>query len=186
MRKSLLIALAMVAALTLLAGAGCSKKRSGSMPPGASGADGAVVKDHDWRAGGAGGLDESGLTDEQRRARQREQFTADLSQRINFDFNSNDLNQEAKGILQKKAEILKSQTNITVVIEGHCDDRGTEEYNLALGERRARAAYEFLVLLGVAPERLSIVSFGEEKPLDPGQNEAAWAANRRDEFRPSF
>jgi len=72
---------------------------------------------------------------------------------------------------------------LRLVIEGHCDERGTEEYNLALGERRARAAYEFLILLGVESNRMQIVSYGEEFPADPGHNETAWAKNRRDEFK---
>ncbi len=105
---------------------------------------------------------------------------------IHFDFDSFEIKQEYRPLLQSKAEILKKFDNVTMVIEGYCDDRGTEEYNLALGERRARAAYEFLILLGVAPERLSIVSFGEEDPIDPGQNETAWAQNRRAQFRLTY
>ena len=73
-----------------------------------------------------------------------------------------------------------------MVIEGHCDERGTEEYNLALGERRARSAYEFLILLGVDSERLEIISYGEERPLNPADNETAWAENRRAEFNVYF
>ena len=69
-----------------------------------------------------------------------------------------------------------------VVIEGHCDERGTEEYNIALGERRANSAKKYLINLGVNPSQLSTISFGEEKPADPGHNEEAWAKNRRDEF----
>ena len=69
-----------------------------------------------------------------------------------------------------------------VTIEGHCDERGTAEYNLALGERRAKAAQEYLVFLGVGAQRLSTISYGEEKPVDPGNNEAAWAKNRRAHF----
>ena len=79
--------------------------------------------------------------------------------------------------------MLKQYTDLTMVVEGYCDERGTVEYNLALGERRARAAYDYLVILGVAPDRLSIVSFGEENPLESGQSEQAWAKNRRDQFR---
>lgn len=102
---------------------------------------------------------------------------------IHFAFDSYELTPEARDKLQKKAELLKKYTELELVIEGYCDERGTEEYNLALGERRARAAYEFLILLGVDSERMQIVSYGEEYPIDPGHNEAAWAKNRRDEFR---
>ena len=103
--------------------------------------------------------------------------------KIYFDFDSFELKQEARAILQEKAELLKKYKNLRLVIEGHCDERGTEEYNLALGERRARAAYEFLILLGVESNRMQIVSYGEEFPADPGHNETAWAKNRMDEFK---
>ncbi len=106
-----------------------------------------------------------------------------LHQRIHFAFDSYELSPKARAILKKKAEVLLKYPNIKMVIEGHCDERGTEEYNLALGERRARAAYEYLILLGIDADRLSIVSYGEERPLDPRHNEEAWAKNRRDEFR---
>ncbi|WP_027174673.1 MAG: peptidoglycan-associated lipoprotein Pal [Desulfovibrio aminophilus] len=171
--------------LALGAASGCSKKRASSMPPGATGSD-AAVRDHDWASGKGSGYGEDGLTEEQRLARQREKAMSELGQRIQFGFDSYELNQEARGILQQKADVMKSTSGVRLVIEGHCDDRGTEEYNLALGERRARAAYEFLVLLGVSPERLSIVSFGEERPLVKGENETAWAQNRRDEFRAAY
>ncbi|MDK2957759.1 MAG: peptidoglycan-associated lipoprotein [Desulfovibrionales bacterium] len=121
-------------------------------------------------------------------ARQRE-FEAsliELGTMVHFDFDKSELKPSARDILQRKADILKQYPDVTMVIEGYCDDRGTQEYNLALGERRARASYEFLVLLGVAPERLSIVSYGEENPIDPAQNETAWALNRRDQFRISY
>ena len=103
--------------------------------------------------------------------------------KIYFDFDSFELKPEARALLQEKAELLKKYKNLRLVIEGHCDERGTEEYNLALGERRARAAYEFLILLGVESNRMQIVSYGEEFPADPGHNETAWAKNRRDEFK---
>lgn len=185
-RVSVLFGLA-VLLLALGITAGCSKKHASSMPPGATSSEGAQVRDHDWANGGAGsGYGEGSLTEEQRLAKQREQAMSDLSQRIQFAFDSYELSQDARGILQHKAQVMKSTSGVSMVIEGHCDDRGTEEYNLALGERRARAAYEFLVLLGVAPDRLSIVSFGEERPLVKGENETAWAQNRRDEFRPNY
>ena len=102
---------------------------------------------------------------------------------IHFAFDSYELSPEARETLKQKAEVLKNNPGFDLIIEGHCDERGTEEYNLALGERRARAAYEYLILLGISPDRLSIISFGEEKPLDPGHTEEAWAKNRRAQFR---
>ena len=103
--------------------------------------------------------------------------------RVYFDFDKFDLKPDARNVLKAKAALLKKYPKVRILIEGHCDDRGTEEYNLALGERRARAAYEFLVLLGVRASQLEMVSYGEEYPADPANNETAWAKNRRDEFK---
>jgi peptidoglycan-associated lipoprotein len=110
-------------------------------------------------------------------------FDALTVNKIYFDFDKFDLKDESKEVLKAKAEILKKYGDWKMLVEGHCDERGTEEYNLALGERRARAAYEYLVVLGVPSSRLKIVSFGEEKPAVEGSGEAAWAKNRRDEFK---
>ncbi len=98
---------------------------------------------------------------------------------IYFDFDKYGISQEAQAALQYNGEILKRSPNISVVAEGHCDERGTAEYNLALGERRAGSVVEFLTSMGVAPNRMSTVSFGSELPADPAHNEAAWAKNRR-------
>lgn len=103
--------------------------------------------------------------------------------KIFFDFDKYDLKPASKDVLKAKAAVLKKYGSWKMLIAGHCDERGTEEYNLALGERRARAAYEFLVVLGVPSSRLKIVSFGEEKPAVAGSNETAWAKNRRCEFK---
>ncbi|WP_320169479.1 peptidoglycan-associated lipoprotein Pal [Maridesulfovibrio sp.] len=118
--------------------------------------------------------------------KQFDDAVVELGNMIHFDFDSFEIKPEYRPLLQSKAEILKKYDKVTMVIEGYCDERGTEEYNLALGERRARAAYEFLILLGVAPERLSIVSYGEEDPVDPAHNETAWAKNRRAQFRLAY
>lgn len=99
-----------------------------------------------------------------------------------FAYDSAVLQPAAREVLQRNAAWLQANPQAAITIEGHCDERGTEEYNLALGERRARAAYEHLVILGVDPQRMSIVSFGEERPIDPAHNETAWAKNRRAEF----
>ena len=105
--------------------------------------------------------------------------------KIFFEFDKYEIKQESKQILTKNAGLLKQFPQIKVKIEGHCDERGTEEYNLALGERRARAAYEFLVLMGIDSSKLQIISYGEEYPAVQGSNEAAWSKNRRDEFKAS-
>ncbi|WP_051564142.1 peptidoglycan-associated lipoprotein Pal [Desulfovermiculus halophilus] len=114
---------------------------------------------------------------------QKEQAVQELTKRIHFAFDSYELRVDARQTLKKKAEILDRHSDIDLTIEGHCDSRGTDEYNLALGERRARAAYEFMVLLGIDPDRMNIISYGEERPLDPRNTEEAWAKNRRCEFR---
>jgi peptidoglycan-associated lipoprotein len=102
---------------------------------------------------------------------------------VYFDFDKSTLRQDARDVLSKNAEtILKSFAGAKVQIEGHCDERGSAEYNLALGENRAKSAQKYLTTLGVKPENLSIISYGKEKPAVNGSNEAAWAKNRRDEF----
>jgi peptidoglycan-associated lipoprotein len=101
---------------------------------------------------------------------------------IYFDFDSSELTVEAQTLLQSKAAYLKEKGGINVVIEGHCDERGTTEYNLALGERRAKAAMDFLVDIGVSASRLNIISYGEEQPADAGHNKDAWERNRRGHF----
>ncbi len=104
-------------------------------------------------------------------------------QRIYFDFDQFTLSDEARRILTENAKYLKTMDNVQVVIEGHCDERGSDEYNLALGESRALAAKSYLVSLGISPNRLSVISYGEEKPLVIASNEQAWAQNRRAEFK---
>ncbi|CAG0972475.1 peptidoglycan-associated lipoprotein Pal [Geobacter sp.] len=104
-------------------------------------------------------------------------------ERIFFDFDSFVLSQDARDVLSRNAEyLLKKQPTARVLLEGHCDERGSDEYNLALGEKRAKAARDYLVTLGVAGNRLSVISYGEEKPLEQGNSEEAWAKNRRAEF----
>lgn len=100
-----------------------------------------------------------------------------------FDFDKYDLRPDARDILATDADWLKLSPGVQVQIEGHCDERGTEEYNLALGERRANAVKNYLVSLGVDEERLFTISYGEEMPADPGHNVEAWAKNRRAQFK---
>jgi peptidoglycan-associated lipoprotein len=101
---------------------------------------------------------------------------------VHFDLDSAALGDEARATLEKHALWLQGHRDVKVTVEGHCDERGTVDYNLALGEQRARAAREYLVSLGVSAARLRVVSYGKERPLDPGNNEAAWARNRRAHF----
>ncbi len=101
---------------------------------------------------------------------------------IYFGFDQYALTEEARATLKKHADWLRANRGYAMRIEGHCDERGTNEYNLALGQRRADATKKYLVGLGADARRLSTVSYGEEKPLDPGHDEAAWAKNRRAQF----
>jgi peptidoglycan-associated lipoprotein len=102
--------------------------------------------------------------------------------RIHFEFDKYDLTPEARDIMAENARQLADRPEAVIKIEGHCDERGTEEYNLALGEKRAKTAKDYLVNYGIDESMISIVSFGESRPIDPGQNEEAWAKNRRADF----
>ena len=105
-----------------------------------------------------------------------------MQEDINFEFDKSTLTPNAQDNLMKKAEWMRENPDATVTIEGHADERGTNEYNLALGERRAESAKNFLVDLGIAPSRMTTISYGEERPIDPRSNEEAWAKNRRGHF----
>ena len=102
-----------------------------------------------------------------------------VGDRVFFDYDKSDIKAEGRQVLQRQADWLKKFSNVTVTVEGHCDERGTREYNLALGERRANAVKKMLVALGVAANRVSTISYGKERPAVPGSTEAAWAQNRR-------
>lgn len=102
---------------------------------------------------------------------------------IYFDFDKSELKPEALAVLREKGEWLRNNPAFSIRIEGHCDERGTNEYNLALGERRANSAWKFLNALGISGSRLTTISYGEERPAEPGHNEDAWSKNRRDEFK---
>lgn len=134
------------------------------------------------------GKEAPGETDAERQARLREleraQSLADQARmfetdNIYFDFDKSELRPEAKVILKRKSDFLRVTSSSSVRIEGHCDERGSNEYNLALGERRANAIERYLNALGISGDRLSTISYGEEKPADPGHKESAWAKNRR-------
>lgn len=116
---------------------------------------------------------------EQRMASAKSMFE---NEDIYFEFDSIRLTPDAQEILTKKAQWLRANSAVKVTIEGHCDNRGTNEYNLALGEGRAQSAKAFLVDLGIESSRLNTISYGEERPIDSIQNEAAWAKNRRTHF----
>lgn len=173
--KKLSVLVLIVLAFSLAMAGGCSKKVS-STPAGTSAAG---------TSDGTGGLTPEQLEAQRLAELQRQAIDKIGADRIYFAFDKSDLSDQSRQILAEKAELLKAHPALTLLIEGHCDERGTNEYNMALGERRARAAYEYLVLLGIEAGRLTIISYGEEYPAVPGSNEEAWAKNRRDEFKAS-
>ena len=155
LRNGLLLALALI----LLAGFGCANKKTDDLTPGG---------------------DDDGLA---MNAEERQAATNISNGIVYFEYDSFSLTGESKSTLTQKASVMKQFPQLRVTIEGHCDERGTEEYNLALGERRARAAYEFLLNLGVSASQMEMVSFGKLHPAVSGSGESAWSKNRRDEFK---
>jgi peptidoglycan-associated lipoprotein len=112
----------------------------------------------------------------------KEPVPAASLQTVYFDFDSYVLSAEARDTLKKNAEWIMQNPAAKVQVQGNCDERGSAEYNLALGENRAKAALKYLQTLGIPSDRLSYISYGKEKPVDPGHDDAAWAKNRRDDF----
>ena len=102
-----------------------------------------------------------------------------VGDRIYFAFDKSDITAESRATLQKQAQLLQQNPSVTITIQGHCDERGTVEYNLGLGERRANAAKQALIALGVAANRIQTISYGKERPAVVGHTEQAWAQNRR-------
>lgn len=119
---------------------------------------------------------------EQQRIPPRGSFPSDRLGTVFFAYDSFELTPVSLRTLRENAEAMKAYANESFVIEGHCDERGTIEYNLALGEKRAAAVRDYLVSLGVDRPRLRIVTYGEERPVDPGHSESAWSKNRRAAF----
>lgn len=126
-----------------------------------------------------GGELEKSLVAKKERGIEGEVFESKLLKDIRFDYDKYDIRRVDEEILRENAAFLKKNPKMKIQIEGHCDERGTIEYNLALGERRANNTKRYLVSLGITSDRISTISFGKERPLDPGHNEEAWAKNRR-------
>ncbi len=181
----------LIGAVMLLVCVGCAKKNvQGPMAPGLGGGGAGFAS-----PGGDGtgtGMGSTVLTDDKLRAlgitteeqkreylRQKEEFE---NEDVHFDFDAYTIREDAKAILNKKAEFLKRYPPLSITIEGHCDERGTNEYNLALGERRSHSAWQYLVNMGIDPERMQMISYGEERPVVTGHDEASWAKNRRAHF----
>jgi peptidoglycan-associated lipoprotein len=136
-------------------------------------------------AGGGGSADGAGLLGGERgiggpfTAGTQSDLVANIGDRVFFDYDRFEVKAEGQSTLSRQAEWLKTYPNLKLVVEGHCDERGTREYNLALGESRANAAKNFLVDQGIAANRIRTISYGKERPAVPGSDESAWAQNRR-------
>ncbi len=180
-QSSLFRGMLLIGLLILLA-VGCAKN-----PPETAATGAASGAGDGSRAGGSGATtrgagDQQGMDERQRAERERMAREAFTNQDIYFDFDSYTLRSDAKAALEQKAAWMKSNAGTTVQIEGHCDERGTNAYNLALGERRANATKQYMTILGVEGPRMSTISYGEERPAVAGHSEAAWAKNRRAHF----
>jgi peptidoglycan-associated lipoprotein len=151
--------------VALIATAGCTKKAPVTvLAPG----DQPVA---DGAGSGGGDADTSPMN---------EQFRREVSSdTIHFSFDQYDIDPEARAILDSQANWLQAHPNTRVTIEGHCDERGTREYNLALGDRRSNAAKNYLAARGVSPARITTISYGKERPIALGSDEGSWAQNRR-------
>jgi peptidoglycan-associated lipoprotein len=167
MNRTLAITLVAASALALSA---CGQKRTpATLPPAPGGEVSSTANDPNYDANG-NYIGPGSQTDLRRSAG---------SDRVFFDLDSYGLDDTDRATLTRQAAWLAQYPNVNVTIEGHCDERGTREYNLALGERRANAAKNFLASLGVAPGRMSVVSYGKERPEALGSDEQSWAQNRR-------
>jgi peptidoglycan-associated lipoprotein len=116
------------------------------------------------------------------RERARAAARTTLEEMVFFDYDKSEIREDAAAVLRPKVEILRASPQVQIQIQGHADERGSTEYNLALGNRRAEAVRQFLAGFGIAESRFSIISYGEERPLEMGQSEAAWSRNRRAQF----
>ena len=109
----------------------------------------------------------------------QEDLIVNVGDRVFFGYDSSELDTDAQELLQDQVAWLKQYSNVSVIIEGHCDERGTREYNLALGEKRAQSVKNYLISLGISADRVSTISYGKERPAVVGSNDGAWAQNRR-------
>jgi len=165
-----LIAVVFIAALST----GCSSKKKGTELEGGAGA--AAGLSDESLPGGSLALAKSG--------RPGAEDTGPLHD-VHFDYDSFELDETSRQILQENGQWLKDHATVRVEVEGHCDDRGTVEYNLALGAKRAAAAKNYLVALGIGRDRMTTISYGEELPLCQEETEECWARNRRAHFVPA-
>ena len=155
-----------------LAATGCARKRATEPPPTTGGETTPVPSPPPPPPSGGDTTTPGGTTT----------VTSNDFRPAYFDFDSYSLREDARAALDANAKLLRDNPTLTVTIEGHCDERGTVEYNQALGERRAQAARDYLAAAGIASGRMNVLSYGKERPFDPGHDESAWAQNRRAHF----
>ena len=136
-------------------------------------------KDEGAASGSGSELTSVDYTSDGIRAGSAEDLIVNVGDRVFFALDSHDLSDGAKELLQDQASWLKQYSKVSITVEGHCDERGTREYNIALGERRAQAMKNYLIGLGVVADRISTISYGKERPAVLGSNDAAWDQNRR-------
>ena len=188
MRKNLtLIGFVVLIVFGMTIFTGCAKKKTvikdeaiqEQTAPAAQSTD--MVKDQAVKA--PADQEQSAKVEVETAAKAKAAATAEVNIRdINFDFDQSNIRPDAREILKANADILLKKGAAQIAIEGYCDERGTAEYNMALGERRAQEAKKYLVNLGMEASQIKTISYGEERPLDPGNNEDAWANNRRAHF----
>jgi peptidoglycan-associated lipoprotein len=147
----------------------CASKRG---PNGTAG-DGSPAAESAFETGPEATVGSTNLTEDDRAA-----FARDVGERVYFALDSHELDTSARQVLSRQAAWLAARPGVSVLIEGHADERGTREYNLALGVRRAAAARDYLVQQGVSPARLDTISYGKERPIDPRSSEEGWSRNR--------
>jgi len=176
MRKLIMVLVVLAFACgTMLMVSSCAKKQigTGEAATPAAGAPAAA-------AAAAAAPSTKGVDDADK---MRGEIKAFEAEGIYFDYDKSEIKADAKAVLEKKAAWLRANPSYKVKIEGNCDDRGTNEYNLALGDRRAKAAQKYLNALGISMDRMSTISYGEEKPTCTEKNEKCWSKNRRDDFK---
>ncbi len=170
------IVMGLVVVMALFGFSGCAKK--GQLSPGPDEVEVGVSEPVPSAEGDTG----EGLSEESLRAQQARQELEDRLEDVHFDFDKYSIRPDARLIIKRNYGVLQGAPGAEVLIEGHCDEKGTVEYNLALGQRRANATRDYLISLGMNAAQASTVSYGEERPLDPRQTEDAWAKNRRCHF----
>jgi peptidoglycan-associated lipoprotein len=177
-------------ALTLVAVSACKKKPepapAPAPPPAAAPAPAPRVNQDSIDAARKAAADAAARAaaaeEARRRAAEMESVRAALTAKVYFDYDKDDIRDDAKAILDKKAAILAANANVHLRVAGHTDDRGSDAYNLALGQRRAASIARYMEARGVAANRFETVSFGKERPAASGEDESAWSQNRRGEF----